>query len=211
LHAVDRKELRKLVHPSVKRVLGTVCHPWVQNCAWSIEPPAFNRAKAKEMLAAAGYKDGFPVSILTWGEARSTAEAVAGQLRKVGIKASVNTQSFGGFIRARAKGQPLLVTLWDNSVGQPDIDNTASYFFLPTSRNYNKDPELQALATKGRGIIDPKARAEVYKNLFDESTRRSYLMPLIPLPAIVAYHKDVKLLGGHKHPKGFEINRVAWN
>ena len=210
MHAVDRKELRSLVHPAIKRELGTVCHPWVQNCNWSVEPPKYDPALAKRLLAEAGLANGFTIPILTWGEARATAEAVAGQLRKVGIKASVNAQSFGGFLRARAKGEPLLVTLWDNSVGQPDIDNTASYFYLPTSRNYNKDPELQALATKGRGIIDPKARGEVSKQLFDESTRRSYLMPLIPLPAIVAYHKDVKLLGNHKNPKGLEFNRVAW-
>ena len=210
MHAVNRKELRKLVHPEITRELGTVCHPWVQNCNWSVEPPKYDPALAKRLLAEAGLANGFEIPILTWGEARATAEAVAGQLRKVGIKASVNAQSFGGFLRARAKGEPLLVTLWDNSVGQPDIDNTASYFYLPTSRNYNKDPELQALATKGRGIIDPKARGEVYKQLFDESTRRSYLMPLIPLPAIVAYHKDVKLLGNHKNPKGLEFNRVAW-
>ena len=35
-------------------------------------------------------------------------------------------------------------------------------------------------------------------------------MPLIPLPAIVAHSTQVKLLGGHKNPKGFVINRVAW-
>jgi len=211
MHAVNRKELRSLVHPAIKRELGTVCHPWVQNCNWTVEPPKYDPALAKRMLAEAGLGDGFEIPILTWGEARSTAEAVAGQLRKVGIKASVKALSFGSFIRARRKGEPLLVTLWDNSVGQPDIDNTASYFYLPSSRNYNKDPELQALATKGRAIIDNKARAEVYKELFDKSTKRSYLMPLIPLPAIVAHHKDVKLLGGHKNPKGFEFNRIAWN
>ena len=211
MHAINRADLRKLVHPAIKRELGTVCHPWVQNCNWSVEPPKYDPALAKRMLAEAGFANGFAVPILTWGEARSTAEAVAGQLRKIGIKASVKALSFGSFIKARRKGEPLLVTLWDNSVGQPDIDNTASYFYLPSSRNYNKDPELQALATKGRGVIDPKTRAEVYKQLFDLSTKRSYLMPLIPLPAIVAHHKDVKLLGGHKNPKGFEFNRIAWN
>ena len=204
MHAVNRADLRKLVHPAIKRELGTVCHPWV-------EPPKYDPALAKRLLAEAGLANGFTIPILTWGEARATAEAVAGQLRKIGIKASVKALSFGSFIKARRKGEPLLVTLWDNSVGQPDIDNTASYFYLPSSRNYNKDKELQALATKGRGLIDPKERAEVYKQLFDLSTKRSYLMPLIPLPAIVAHHKDVKLLGGHKNPKGFEFNRVAWN
>ena len=78
------------------------------------------------------------------------------------------------------------------------------------TRPRGKTPEADRAAEREL-LADPKERAEVYKQLFDLSTKRSYLMPLIPLPAIVAHHKDVKLLGGHKNPKGFEFNRVAWN
>lgn len=210
LQSIDRKNLRELVHPAIKRELATVCHPWVEGCNSSLPSPKYDPEAAKPVLAAAGLI-GASLPIVTWGEAGATAEAVAGQLRKVGIKATVQRLTFGAFIKTRAKGVPLIVTLWDNSVGQPDIDNTASYFYLPSSRNYNKDPELQKLATMGRGVMDPAKRRDVYRQLFDESTKRSYLMPLNPLPAIVAHTKDVKMLGNHKNPKGFEINRVAWN
>lgn len=210
LQSINRKNLRSLVHPKITRVLDTVCHPWVEGCNSSAPNPKYDPAAAKPVLQAAGLV-GADLPIVTWGEAGDTAEAVAGQLRKVGIKATVQRLTFGAFIKTRRKGVPLIVTLWDNSVGQPDIDNTASYFFLPSSRNYNKDPELKNLATKGRGVLDPAKRRDVYRKLFDLSTKRSYLMPLIPLPAIVAYSKDVKMLGNHKNPKGFEINRVAWN
>ncbi len=211
MHAVDRTALRSLVHPAIKRVMGNVCHPWVYGCNYTIKAPGYDPAKAKKMLKEAGYDFKQKFSILTWGESKMTAEAVAGQLRKIGVQASVNPATFGVFLRTRGKGVPLIVTLWDNSVGQPDIDNTAAYFFLPSGRNYNKDKELEELARSGRGELDQVKRKAIYKKLFNESTKRSYLMGLIPLPAIVAHQKDVKLLGGHKNPKGFEINRVAWN
>jgi len=106
---------------------------------------------------------------------------------------------------------PTMVTLWDNSVGQPDIDNTAEYFFMPSPRNYNKDPEIEKLALDGRKELDVKKRGEIYRRMFDKASDEAYLMPLHRIPAVVVHHKDVKLLGGHLHPKGFEINRVAWN
>ncbi len=210
MHAVDRAALRKLVHPAIKRVMGNVCHPWVYGCNFTEKAPEYNPAKAKKMLQNAGYDFKKKLPILTWGEAKLTAEAVAGQLRKIGINASVNAATFGVFLRTRGKGVPLIVTLWDNSVGQPDVDNTAAYFYLPSGRNYNKDKELEELARRGRGEIDQAKRKAIYNQLFNESTRRSYLMALIPLPAIVAHQKDVNLLGNHKNPKGFEINRVGW-
>ncbi|MDA0238655.1 MAG: ABC transporter substrate-binding protein [Proteobacteria bacterium] len=210
LHAINRKDLRHLIHPAIKRELSTVCHPWVQGCASSVNPPAYNPDLAKKMLQEAGFDFNTPMPIVTWGEARATAEAVAGQLRKIGVKGTVQALTFGAFIKTRAKGVPLIVTLWDNSVGQPDIDNTASYFYLPSSRNYNKDPDLEKLAIMGRAELTPGKRTAIYRQLFDESMNRSYLMPLIPLPAIVAYRNTVKMLGGHKNPKGFEVNRVAW-
>ncbi|MDA0238654.1 MAG: ABC transporter substrate-binding protein [Proteobacteria bacterium] len=211
MHAVNRKALRAFVHPEIKRTLDTVCHPWVNGCESSVPSPEYDPAKAKKMLQEAGYDFSQPLSITTWGEAKLTAEAVAGQLRQIGIKASVQGLTFGAFLKERGKGVPLIVTLWDNAVGQPDIDTTAAYFFLPSGRNYNKDPELEELARTGRGELDPAKRGAIYKKLFDTSTERSYLMPLIPLPAIVAHQRNVKLVGGHKNPKGFEVNRVAWN
>jgi hypothetical protein len=35
-------------------------------------------------------------------------------------------------------------------------------------------------------------------------------MPLNRIPSMVLLQKDVELLGGHKHPYGFEPNRVRF-
>lgn len=213
LHAIDTKDLNHLIHPAVakEKPLDVVCHPKILHCTSSVKAPAYDPAKAKKLLAEAGYPDGFETTILTWGEAKDTAEAVAGMWRKIGVKASVDTATFGTFIKKRADGAPTLVTLWDNSVGQPDIDNTAEYYFMPSPRNYNKDPEIEKLALDGRKELDVKKRAEIYRRMFDKASDEAYLMPLHRIPSVVVHHKDVRLLGGHLHPKGFEINRVAWS
>jgi hypothetical protein len=35
-------------------------------------------------------------------------------------------------------------------------------------------------------------------------------MPLLPVPSIVVYHKDLVLEGGHKSPEGFWYNYMHW-
>jgi peptide/nickel transport system substrate-binding protein len=130
--------------------------------------------------------------------------------RKVGIKASVETAPFGVFIKKRIDGVPAIVTLWDNSVGQPDIDNTAEYYFLPNARNYNDDKEISQWSQDARSELDPVKRAAIYKKMFNKSNEEAYLMPLNRIPAMVLAQKDIELLGGHKHPYGFELNRVKF-
>ena len=104
-----------------------------------------------------------------------------------------------------------LVTLWDNAVGQPDVDNTVSYFFLPGSRNYNHDKLLLKSVMDGRKASSLKKREDIYRKAFDRVTQEHYIMPLLPIPAVVLHSKEVKLLKGHKNPKGFQFNMVAWN
>ena len=67
-----------------------------------------------------------------------------------------------------------------------------------------------AAVKQGRGTFDVAARKGIYRKAFDRVTTEYYIMPLIPLPAIVVHRKGVKLHGGHKSPEGFEFNRVSW-
>ena len=92
------------------------------------------------MLAEAGVANGFDVDITTWGPSRQIAEAVSGQLRKVGIKAKVDHLKIGGFVKKRARGKvQMFVSLWDNGGAAPDVDVTAGFFFMKGSRNYMGD------------------------------------------------------------------------
>ena len=81
---------------------------------------------------------------------------------------------------------------------------------MPSSRNYTADKQLAKAVMDGRATFDVAERKAIYRKAFDRVTNEHYMMPLIPLPAIVVNHKDVKLHGGHKSPEGFEFNRISW-
>jgi peptide/nickel transport system substrate-binding protein len=214
LHAIDRQSLVKALVPEQLQnapLQRAICHDWHVGCVSSIPQPKHDLAKAKKLLSEAGLPDGFNVEITTWGPSRQIAEAVSGQLRKVGIKAKVDALKIGGFVRKRAKGKvQMFVSLWDNGGAAPDVDSTAGFFFMKGSRNYMGDSELVAAHAAGRISFDLKKREAVYQAAFDRVTREAYMMPLVPLPVMLAHVKSIVVHGGHKNPEGFELNRVSW-
>jgi peptide/nickel transport system substrate-binding protein len=212
--ALDRKKLLRLVHDDIAGMplQQAMCHSWHQGCSSTTKTTGYDLAEAKRLLAEAGLANGFETSILTWGPSRPVAEAVAGELRKIGVRAKVNSLPIVGFIKARAANKAeIMVTLWDNGVGQPDVDTTMGFFFLKGSRNYTHDDRLTNAVMAGRMELNLKKREAIYAKAFDLANTEHYFKPLIPLPAVIVHHKDVKLLGGHKNPKGFELNRISWN
>jgi len=212
-HAIDRDELRRLLPPEIAKIpsLEAACSPLIKYCDSSVKLPEYDPAKAKKLLAEAGYPDGFDLPLLTWGAGKEAAEGIAGMLRKVGIRASVETATFGVFVKKRIDGAVAIVTLWDNSVGQPDINNTAEFFFMNNSRSYANDPVLNQMVLDGRKELDPVKRGQIYKEMFNKANEEVYVVPLKRIPAILVHRKEVNLMGGHKDPLGFEFNRIAWN
>jgi peptide/nickel transport system substrate-binding protein len=214
LMAIDRPALIKAFLPQEQwndpLQLG-MCHEWHIGCSWSEKPVAYNPDAAKKLLAEAGYPNGFDLSIATWGTSRRIAEAVAGQLRKVGVNAKVDSSTVGVFVQKRADGKiQSQVSVWDNGVAQPDVESTMSFFYSPSSRDAIGDPALAKAVDDGRIELDPKKREAIYRAAFDRVTAERYMMPLVPTPAVVAHDKNIKLFPGHKSPEGIELNYIGW-
>ncbi len=212
---IDRTAIAKALLP--KQIADmplqkSMCHEWHIGCAFSLSPPEYNLAKAKKLLAEAGVANGFKIALTTWGPSVQTAEAIAGQFRRLGVVASVDAQSIGGFVKKRAAGKvQAFVSLWDNGGGNPDVDSTAGFFFLPGSRNYNGDKSLAKLVMDGKFELDEKKRQAIYKQLFDTVTKERYAMPVIPIAAVVAHNKDLVVpTKGTKKPEGFMFNLLSW-
>jgi hypothetical protein len=72
------------------------------------------------------------------------------------------------------------------------------------------DKELMAAHAAGRISFDLKKREAVYQVAFDRVTDQAYMMPLVPLPVVLAHTKEIVVHGGHKNPEGFELNRISW-
>ena len=216
LSAIDTKTFYKTYVPKMEpeQVLSSMCHPMLEPCTPELAEklPAYDPAHAKKLLAEAGFANGFDVEILTWSPARQTAEAVAGELRKIGIRATVNNAARNVFTKLRGEGKAVMqVTIWDNG-GEPDIERTANYFFgANIPQNYVQSADLAKLVDQGRNEIDDEKRRQIYDRIFSIANAERYIAPVIPAPSLIVHHKDltidnIPIIYG----QGFAFNQMGW-
>ena len=213
LRAINIKGIRDALLPpeyAAKPAMQAMCHPEHVACTWSEAPVTYDPAKAKELLKEAGLGDGFDVQIWTWGPAKDSAEAVAGDLRKsASAPRSMRRRSTCSRPRA-AKARPQS----DDAMGQwrrrARCRHHGAFFYSPSTRNYTGDPELTQLTTDGGRELDPQKREAIYKKLFDKVTDERYAMPVLEFPAVMVLNKDLVVDSNHMKPEGFLVNRLSW-
>ncbi|HEY1502921.1 MAG TPA: ABC transporter substrate-binding protein [Stellaceae bacterium] len=214
LSAIDVDGMRTALLPpeiAAQPRMEAMCRFEHAGCVWSEKPVAYNLAHAKQLLAAAGLADGFDLQLLTWGQSRVIAEAVAGDLRKIGVRASVANSTANVFQTARGEGKAQTqVTVWDNGGGAPDVDTTTQFLFAPSSRNYIGDPQLGQWTDQAAHELDMAKREQIYTKIFDRVTDERDAMPLVELPAILVARKDIVFDQNHLKLEGFLFNRLSW-
>jgi peptide/nickel transport system substrate-binding protein len=129
-------------------------------------------AKAKALLAKAGYPDGKGVTLIVnapigrYNRDREVAEAVSGQLQAVGIQATVKPQewvSYSDQVNRRA-----LTPLYELGWNQPSADADGiitSLFTTKAPLSCYSNPEIDKLADEARGELDVPKRKALYKRI----------------------------------------------
>jgi len=99
-HALDRSALNQAETLGLSRPTGGLV-PRVLEFAQTFEPPAYDPARAKKLLAEAGYPSGFDAGDLTpFPPYFSLAEAVGNYLQEVGIRTRMRTMERAAFLTA---------------------------------------------------------------------------------------------------------------
>jgi peptide/nickel transport system substrate-binding protein len=156
--------------------------------------PAADPAKAKALLAEAGYRDGFDTDLFAMPNPRpyfpaplKTAEVLKADLAAVGIRAKIETPGdFSLYREALSNGRHSMGMLgWTTDNGDPD--NFLFTFFAeenakkgPGALNISfwVDPAMQDLLRRGQDEIDPAKRAAVYR---DALARVADQVPMVPV------------------------------
>jgi peptide/nickel transport system substrate-binding protein len=209
--AVNRGGIKTSLIPggdSMKQ-MDAMCQSWQIGCGFTTKPPAYDPAAAKKLLAEAGYPNGFEVEISTT-LSRTIASAVAGDLRKIGVKAKVAKLTFGAYRKKQRQGKiQILVNQWASG-GIPDVQSTASFFHNKGARNYYGDKVIAETIPKAEAAFVDADRRKIYSIVFDRNNTEAYMMPITPVPPTFLHTKDLVISGGEIETFGATPAGMAW-
>jgi peptide/nickel transport system substrate-binding protein len=190
-HAIDRKSIVEYLVGGRAEVLDAACNPQQFGCTTDVISYDYDPAKARQLLADAGYADGFDVQVWATRE-KPVVEAIAGQLAEVGIRVDLRFVKSATLGQARREGiTPIQFTTW-GSWGIPDVGAIAPDYWLDDSdRNFSGDAEIAALVAEASSTYDPARREQAFHQAFRLAAERAYWVPLYTFTVNYALSKDV--------------------
>ncbi|HEY1502859.1 MAG TPA: ABC transporter substrate-binding protein [Stellaceae bacterium] len=212
MEAIDREQLTKTVIPGgqIAELLDGICVPADVGCISSTKPPAYNPEDAKKLLAEAGYKDGFDLELDVHEPLADIGEAIAGMLRKVGIRASVRPLPLTLYVRMRGDGKLTAFLGFYPTNAQPDMDNILDLFFDGNRDYWGADPVIKQAQKQGAVEKDIDKRGEIYKKAIDQVNNKNYILPVADLPMVFVHTKDVVVKENPLTPINTEVDDFYW-
>ena len=227
LHAVDRKAILENIMEGSAAPARGVLAPGVfgfKDMALDRLYP-FDKAKAKGLLAQAGYTPG-PDGVmqkggqrlsLSWLSARGRypkdgeiVEAVQAMLKDVGIEAKVQFLDWAAVfqqVRAASLSQNLFTLGWVTSNADADYSLYALFHSKqppPTGWNTSRyvNPKVDALVEQARRSLNQPEREKLYGEVQDILAKEMVWIPVYTTKEIIATRASVK---------GFGIHPVEYN
>ncbi|QEI07877.1 ABC transporter substrate-binding protein [Pigmentiphaga aceris] len=190
-HAIDRKKIVDTLLGGEGRLLTTLCHPLQFGCDEAAAVTYdYNPAKARELLAQAGYPKGFKVSLSSFRD-KPRAEAVKAYLAAVGIDANLEMlQSRASFSKWREGKLDLWYGDWGSS-SMFDTSASLSAFFNFSPQDGFYDAEIRDIVKLADNAIDPAARKAAYGRAIKLASERAYFVPMHTI--VVGYVSDKRL------------------
>lgn len=170
-HAIDREALRERFFGD----FGEVATNPIPSLVWgrdeSLELPEYDPERARELLAEAGYGDGFETELLGWTLVRSywpepvpLTEAIQGYLQEIGVDAKIRVVEYGIWAEETAAGEaPMHIGGWTGDFGDPDNFLATIWDDELTGRQYGwRNEEFRNLLVEAQKATDRDERIDLY-------------------------------------------------
>jgi len=210
--AINRKEIAdNFVAGSDKaEIMDTVCFKWTTGCSWSTKPYPFDPEGAKKLLAEAGYPDGLDLEFFVHAPYKDAAEAAAGQLRKIGVRTTVQPLTISLYFKKRDSGELPLFMAVRPTGSFPEVLATFDSFFTGP-RDYWKDPLILDAWKKGAIEPDPAKRGEILRPALDRMNTEAYVLPITSVPTVFVTSKSVRVERNLSQTGDITVADFFWN
>ena len=190
-HAIDRQAIADKLVTGGSRVPAAPCFPTQFGCNAEVAVPYdYNPAKAKQLLAEAGYPDGFEVELASyvlpqWGA------AVQNYLMAVGIRAKLNQLQVAALVQRQKAGELRAYLGSWGSYSINDVSAIMPNFFDGGADDYARDPDVQKWLLEAGSSNDPDVRKKAYSAAIQRITEQAYFEPLHTYVTTYGYSREL--------------------
>ncbi len=137
----------------------------------TLQPFGYDPDRARQLLAEAGYPDGFSIDMAcpagAYEHFEEVCEAIAGYLGDVGIEVNLEIMESGHYwdLEANKELPPLFGDSWSSAVGEayPRLEGALKGWDATYSSWW--DPEIGRMIDQIKVTVDDEERAEIYRQL----------------------------------------------
>ena len=206
--AIDRQTIIDTINAGSGQTADAIIAPAVFGY-YSTGVKEYNPTKAKELLAEAGYPNGFSTTLwVNDNQSRiEMCQAMQAMLFEVGVQCNLEVLEFGSFIsRTTAGDHDLAYFGWTTSSGDADY----SYYSLEHStqqgaagnRSFLADPDVDKLIEEARSNTNEEERKELYKELAIKLDEINNNIPV--------YYSSINV-GANKKVEGFVMDANGYH
>ncbi|QFU15136.1 ABC transporter substrate-binding protein [Microvirga thermotolerans] len=204
--AIDRKTLVRVVLEGLGKPANQLMPASFFGGNKNLPERPYNVAKAKELLAAAGYPKGFEIDFFCTnnrlpGDA-AVCEALSQMWARAGLKVNANALNGTVFFPAQQKGEfPLWMSGWGTLTGEASYTYGSLVHTADPKTGlgaFNKqgysNPEVDALLQEGARTMDDAKRRALFEKVTEISMNDRALIPTVQLQTVWAAKKGTMVI-----------------
>jgi peptide/nickel transport system substrate-binding protein len=190
-HAIDRQAIAHDLVQGDSHPIDAPCYPTQFGCDAKVAVDyAYDPKLAKQLMAEAGFPNGFSTSLVTY-LLSSFSAAVQNYLKVIGINADIQQLQVGAEIQKVMAGQtPMNFGTW-GSYSINDVSAILPYFFGGGTNDYARDPQVMDDVKQGGLVINPEDRITHYSAAIQRITEQAYWLPMFTSVTQYAFAKNL--------------------